>query len=269
MTPAGDDAAGMTEAPAQRTVARPKHLHRLRRTWEGLGRDNPMRAVLTSRQDWGEDEFFETGAREVDQMMAYVEELDRPSGRDLALDFGCGLGRITRPLAQHFKRVVGVDIAASMIDGARRLNVACPNCDFVLNTSPDLRRFESGSFDLVYSTITLQHMRPELARGYLAEFLRVVSDGGLILFQLPAGTRGGAAARVRHRVRRFRRAPVRQAKLIVRWLRRRPMEMHCTPKREVLRLFESAGGRVIDIRPNQKAGPLFESYWYAVVRESS
>ncbi|MGH2957858.1 MAG: class I SAM-dependent methyltransferase [Solirubrobacterales bacterium] len=225
-----------------------------------------MSAVLSSRDDWGEDEFFSTGAREIDQMMTYVESLDRPSGRDLALDFGCGLGRVTRPLARHFKRVVGVDIAAPMIAGARSLNGSCGNCDFLLNTGPDLRRFESGSFDFVYSSITLQHMRPELVKRYLAEFLRVTSDSGLILVQIPAGPRGGTAARVRHRTRSLRRAPVRQATLVIRWLRRRAMEMHTIPKQEVLRFLDSAGGHAIDVQPNQKAGPFFESYWYAVVR---
>ena len=225
-----------------------------------------MSAVLTGREDWGENEFFSTGAREIDQAMAYVGSLDRPGGRDLALDFGCGLGRLTRPLAQHFERVVGVDIAASMIAGARCLNSSCPNCDFLLNTGPDLRRLESGSFDFVYSVITFQHMRPELAKGYLAEFLRVVSDSGLILVQIPAGLNGGAAERIRHRARRLRRAPRRQTRLIVRRLRRKAMEMHFIPKQDVLQCLDSAGGRAIDVRPNQKAGPLFESYWYAVVR---
>jgi len=51
---------------------------------------------------------------------AYIESLGvEPSG-GRALDFGCGLGRLTQPLAERFDEAVGVDIAASMIEGARR-----------------------------------------------------------------------------------------------------------------------------------------------------
>ena len=45
-----------------------------------------------------------------------------PRARALALDFGCGAGRLSRALAAHFEHVVGVDVSASMIETARALN---------------------------------------------------------------------------------------------------------------------------------------------------
>ena len=57
---------------------------------------------------------------------------------------------------------------------------------FVVNDRPDLSLFGDASFDLVYSNIVLQHMPPELARAYLAEFFRVVREGGFVVFQIPS-----------------------------------------------------------------------------------
>ena len=46
--------------------------------------------------------------------------------RDRALDFGCGVGRLTRALGTRFESALGVDISAGMIEQARRLNEAFP-----------------------------------------------------------------------------------------------------------------------------------------------
>src|SRR5665213_3636683 len=39
----------------------------------------------------------------------------------------------------------------------------------------DLSRFADGSIDMIYSWITLQHVRPRYARQYIREFLRVLA----------------------------------------------------------------------------------------------
>src|SRR5437899_10675462 len=95
------------------------------RFWHQLGSLNPFGVILTGpdRQPrtWDADEFFRTGVADaayvLDQLAALVPGLHRGS----ALDFGCGVGRITRALAPHFTAVTGVDVAPSMIESARKL----------------------------------------------------------------------------------------------------------------------------------------------------
>ena len=89
-----------------------------------------------------------------------------------ALDFGCGVGRLTRALAAHFDSCDGVDVAASMIDRARELNDNGERVRFHHNDTPDLRLFGDESFDFILALIVLQHMEPELMRGYMREFVR-------------------------------------------------------------------------------------------------
>jgi SAM-dependent methyltransferase len=49
--------------------------------------------------------------------------------------------------------------------------------------------FHDDFFDFIYTNIVLQHMRPEYSKAYLKEFLRVLSPGGLLVFQLPTEMR--------------------------------------------------------------------------------
>ena len=136
-------------------------LSKHKRDWDELGRVDPLWAILTSPEQrcgkWDLREFFACGASEIGHVMQQATRLGFPRYRHAALDFGCGVGRLTRALAEHFDRCVGVDIADSMISHAREWHRDWPTCHFVLNTAGDLRSFEDKSFDLVYSNIVLQH----------------------------------------------------------------------------------------------------------------
>ena len=112
-------------------------LERHKRDWEDLAKLDAFRAVLVEPQS--EEEFFRSGADEVAAVLAEAERLGRPAQRERALDFGCGLGRLTRALAGSFAECVGVDISATMVERARELNAAVPGCTFVVNTEPHLR----------------------------------------------------------------------------------------------------------------------------------
>ena len=67
-----------------------------------------------------------------------------------------------------------------------RLHDRTGRCRFVLNETDRLPGIASGTFDFVYSNIVLQHVEPRFTRRYLAEFVRVLRPGGLLVFQLPA-----------------------------------------------------------------------------------
>lgn len=53
-----------------------------------------------------------------------------------ALDFGCGVGRLTQALGARFDEVVGIDISSSKVKLAEELNTS-PNCKFVVNNVAD------------------------------------------------------------------------------------------------------------------------------------
>ena len=157
----------------------------LQDNWEAFGRTIPMRSILWRTEPWQSESFFATGRGGIGHSMAQLAELGiRPTGR--ALDFGCGIGRLTQALAEYFDEVVGVDVAASMIDLARERNQFEDRCRYVVNAREDLSLFDDASFDFIYSQIVLQHVGPDLAKRYIREFIRILRPTGVAMFQLPS-----------------------------------------------------------------------------------
>lgn len=223
-------------------------LEHVKATFEKYGRDDPMYAVLTdhSRRGgrWDPDEFFARGRQEIEAVMRYLEVNALLPPLDRALDFGCGVGRLTQALAGRFAHVTGVDISSTMIEAARAHDTHPGRVEYVMNDVPSLERFDDRSFDLVYSNITLQHVPPALALSYVAEFVRLLRANGLALFQMRIGRRvtPGTLGAWWYRIRRehFRRW----------WQRVRgriPYEMHFVSRAEVEETVVAAGGRIVDV----------------------
>ena len=165
-----------------------QHLARLQRSWDTFGRDDPLYAVVSTMSGGHDLETFLAGGHA--EVAAVVEKTDLfgfagpPWGR--ALDFGCGVGRVTQAIADHSGETVGVDIAPSMIEAAERMNRHGAACRYELNETTDLVRYSDDTFDLVFCKLVLQHMGTGLARRYLGELVRVLAPGGLLVFQLPS-----------------------------------------------------------------------------------
>lgn len=239
-------------------------LRQAQQLWNELARRDALRAILDSPDGEDLQTFFDTGIAEIEALRERIEKLGVHFGGHKALDFGCGVGRLTRALARYFRHVVGVDIAYEMLVRARSLRPPA-NCSFVLNCRADLRLFRDGSFDLAYSSLTLQHLPSQLALAYLREFVRVVRPGGIIAFNLPS-----------HRVRpgRIRRWVGQSALAILQLLayygRRfgmNPIVPMCgIPSCRVVSTLQAAGARLLAIEPSNCAGPDWASYaYYAIV----
>jgi ubiquinone/menaquinone biosynthesis C-methylase UbiE len=256
------------------------NLKELQHVWNWLAREDPLWAVLSDPEKkgnrWDPDEFFETGRREIAALMAYIEGLPVRPQRRRALDFGCGAGRLSQALADHFVEVRGVDIASSMIALAARHNRHSDRCQYAVNDAPDLAIFHDGAFEFVYSNITLQHMEPTFSKRYIQEFVRVIAPGGLAIFQLPshrketARPRGGASALRRtvvQRTPRSLRSLYRRIRTSARMLAGRShFDCYEVPRSEVVDVLTSAGGMVLDVVPDASGGPDVEGYRYAVTK---
>jgi SAM-dependent methyltransferase len=161
---------------------------KLRRTWEALGSEDPFWAVLAAPDAiggrWDDAAFWETGRAQVRFVFDYLGDHGIGWRRGLALDFGCGVGRIAGPLADHFDRVVGLDAARSMLGVARTSNPAGRRVLYVHSADPRLP-FRDAAFDFVYSHLVLQHCGPDAALRYVAEFARVLAPAGLAVFTMP------------------------------------------------------------------------------------
>jgi len=166
---------------------------KLQQTWHELGEQDPLWAILTRAdkrgRKWDLQEFFQWGVDEIRNLLARLDAagIEVPRGR--ALDFGCGVGRLTQALCAHFSQCVGVDVAPSMIALAKKYNPYGDRCQYFVNELSTLFAFPDNHFDLIYSNIVLQHIHPNYTWNYLEDFLRVLAPGGILVFQLPAALR--------------------------------------------------------------------------------
>ncbi len=164
-------------------------LTELQRNWDEFGKQDPLWAIRTEPDKrggkWDVAEFFGSGEDHVRGLVARLAELGLPT-RGVVLDFGCGVGRLTQAFGDHYDEVWGLDIAPSMIEGAEAFNRHGSRVHYVVNDRPDLGRFEDATFDLVFSVIVLQHIRPDLSLGYVREFFRICKPGGAVVFQIPS-----------------------------------------------------------------------------------
>jgi trans-aconitate methyltransferase len=98
---------------------------------------------------WDPNDFLASGEMDVSDAFAKLDALGVVVRRGLALDFGCGAGRLTRALASRFEQAVGVDVSAPMIEKAHELNRDRANLRFRTITTGRLTGIDSDSFDFV------------------------------------------------------------------------------------------------------------------------
>jgi len=131
-------------------------LEESRKFWDGHAGRNPLWAILSdpSKKDrkWDVSRFFQTGMAEISSVFYQLDSRRIMMGRASALDFGCGVGRLTQALARYFDRVVGVDISPRMLELAAGLNRFPLKVSYVCNQAADLKVFGAGKFDFIVSS---------------------------------------------------------------------------------------------------------------------
>lgn len=222
-------------------------FEKLKNDWEGLAERDALWAILTDANKtggrWDPGEFLATGESEIQTVLDHLARIGRNVAFDgTALDFGCGVGRLTQALARRFASCTGIDISVRMIEKARALNLY-PNCRYVIGSGLTLP-FASAGFTFVYSNIVLQHMLPEYAQAYLREFVRVLAPGGILVFGVQDTFRvrdlNSFSLRLRQRLRL--RSRIRET-----FGSGAPdMQMHCLPELLVRRAIGPA--RIVDIQ---------------------
>lgn len=141
---------------------------------------------------WGEE--GETAWIEgVDRCLVAVTEglWDRDGVRGVRgpiLDLGCGLGRLSLPLARMFPfiDVVGVDVSTEMLRQAEA-DRAAERLRNLLYLAGDGRKIPalpwSEKCSGAYSVLLFQHIPPSAVEQYLHEIARVLVPGGRFLCQ--------------------------------------------------------------------------------------
>jgi SAM-dependent methyltransferase len=233
-----------------------KTLEKLKNDWESLAERDALWAILTDGSKaggkWDVAEFMATGDAEVETVMSHLAAIGfMPDSKGAALDFGCGVGRLTQPLAKRFASCVGIDISQQMIEKAEAMN-RYTHCRYVANEGGRLP-FDDASFSFLYSNIVLQHVPPQFAMEYLREFVRVLAPGGVLVFgvqdSFAVRDMSSLSMRIRHTLRLRTRVKAALG------MPTADMQMHCLPERLVRRALGLA--KIVDIQTTNTAAKDF------------
>src|SRR5687767_3389031 len=155
--------------------------------WEELGSREPYWAVCTherfradSLSDRDRDDFFASGEQAVRETFELIERHLKTNFRPgLALDYGCGVGRLALPIARRSERAIGVDISEAMLvearANARRQGVE--NVEFQL--PEEALAAQGPDLDFIHSYIVFQHIEPRLGIDITRSLLRRLKPGGV------------------------------------------------------------------------------------------
>jgi SAM-dependent methyltransferase len=152
--------------------------------WNRAADENPYWYVSshgTYDADRNLEEFWASGQAiwdDIRRVTGYA-----PGTGHTIVEIGCGVGRLTRVIAQEVRRVIALDISERMLALARQGNL--PNADFRTAVGFTLPGIPDQSVDLALGYCVFQHLPSHAAlKSYLTEMHRVTKPGGLIAFTL-------------------------------------------------------------------------------------
>lgn len=159
----------------RRMMKRQRGLRDTDQDWAIIGTSEPYFGVLTNDRfkranlsDESIRDFYKSGLDDIDRFLGGIRQLGAFDPRS-ALDFGCGVGRLTTALAERIGVATGVDVSPGMLAEARKQER--PGLEF-RDHIPD------QAFDWVVSYIVLQHIPPTRGYAILKQLLDRVSPTG-------------------------------------------------------------------------------------------
>jgi ubiquinone/menaquinone biosynthesis C-methylase UbiE len=253
------------EHPDYRGRMRAVPLHK--RDWEEMSAVDPLWAILSAPEKrfskWGLDEFLGTGREEISSLMQSAGELGLPKQRRRAIDFGCGVGRLTRALHEYFPECQGVDISQGMLEKAQEL---APGCRF--RQANDLQSFPARHADLIYCSMVLQH-QPDNKRAaeLIADMVRVLAPGGLLVFQMPLHIPLRNRLQLRRRAYRLLRAFRVSYAFAYERMKLSPIRMTSLPQTTVERIVSAGNGVIVQARQTTKySSPFTSAVYYCTLK---
>lgn len=120
----------------------------------------------------------------MEHLHRYYAAANLTNGKDV-LDAACGTGYGTRILAERAKSVIGVDLSQDAIEYARqKYGTDRSNLSYI-QMSIDSLDFQKGSFDLITSFETIEHIYPEQQRAFLEASVHLLKENGMLLISTP------------------------------------------------------------------------------------
>jgi SAM-dependent methyltransferase len=238
--------------------------------WNALAELDPLWTILSEPDKkfgkWDPVEFFRRGEDEAKRVLAMCRENSVNISFGRFLDFGCGVGRMTRGFSEYFQSGVGIDVSEKMVGLARQFNSGLSHCEFIASDSATLP-LGNNSFDFIFSVLVLQHLPSTSAiLRYIAEFVRITKKNGVIVFQVPIRV----PLRRRLQLRRRLWSLLSSLGVPQRWLFQRlgltPIQISGVSRKKVESFIAAQGASLKSIQRYDLTEGDFHSNYYFVVK---
>lgn len=147
------------------------------------------------------DAYWQSGWDQAAEAAAYAKK------GDLVIDFGCGNGRLTAPLAKLGLKVIAADASQRMLDlTAATLKEAGARAEQIRTDGSDLaKRLGKRRAAVIVARAVMIHHAPEDVERLLKQLAAALKRGGVIVTDLPLADQAHARAHWRD-VTRWTRA---------------------------------------------------------------
>jgi SAM-dependent methyltransferase len=237
--------------------------------WNTLAELDPLWTILSDPEKkfgkWDPQDFFSTGAQEAERVLSMCKANSINVSYGRFLDFGCGVGRMTRGFAAYFSSCVGIDVSEKMVSLAKEFDTQMPRCEFMTSDSQVLP-FADKTFDFVFTVLVLQHLpKKSTILNYIAEFIRVARPNGVVVFQLPNEVPLRRRLQIRRRLWWLLSSIGIPRSWLFKELGLAPIKMNGIAKSEVEKFIRSRGATVQAVERYDAAEGQHHSYYYFVV----
>jgi SAM-dependent methyltransferase len=215
-------------------------FERIHKQWDHLGATEPYWSIVTQPQnymaefDQNRELFFASGNSTCQNFLATLRRCGiKPAQLETCLEVGCGVGRVTRYLAEAFNKVIATDISAKHLDLAKTYLAEHGTHNVELQHLHNVEQLRQlPQVDAIMSVITLQHNPPPIMASMVSIMLSHLRPGGVAYLQIPTYKNGY-----------FFEAE--------RYLASTPpdtLEMHYLPQPDLFKLFADARCQCLEVR---------------------
>jgi SAM-dependent methyltransferase len=157
----------------------------MRSFWDRRARERAL-FYVDNRLDYRDpdaDRFWSGGAEDLTRLLDALDLAIAPG--DVVVEIGCGVGRLTRGLAERAAHVTAIDVSPEMIQRAVESNPGLRNVTWLVGDGETLAGVGDAVADACVSHVTFQHVPdPAITLGYVREMGRVLKPGGWAGFQI-------------------------------------------------------------------------------------
>lgn len=220
----------------------------VRGVWSAYGKNDALWSVISEDRFLASNNPNDDLVREfygntfdLRYLLAFLQRAGMaPSDFPVLAEYGCGVGRVTKWLAQDFAHIKAFDVSQPHLEAAARhtTSAGLSNIEYIL-VDDRAALAELRNIDLFYSFIVLQHNPPPIILDILAHAFAGLNENGVALFQVPVFAKDYA----------FRIGTYWQDVAAL-----KTMEVHFVSQASIFELARQHDMELIEVRPDHGIG---------------